>query len=239
MAAGFVVLSFGPLLHCSGKVVVGHLLPYYWVIQKVPVLDGIRVPVRFTLMAFFGLAVAAGHGTQELSRRLKTSLVALLFGFLVFLDFLQIPLSVIPKPDASAHNALVEKTGPCVVLDAPADEYFTRLKAQYLQMDHELPTVTGALGRDPGHTYAVFDSIPHLGGILMTDGAAPKIAATDPVIRSEVQWLMELGVESVVFHRSRMESNSEDWRLRQLHAALGPPEYTDSSYVGWVLGFNS
>jgi hypothetical protein len=220
----------------AGDVLVGCLLPYYWMIQNVPVLNGIRVPVRFTLIAYLGLAVAAAYGVQEFVTRRKTQLVAFVIGCLVFLDFLQIPLSTIPAPSAAAHRAILRQTGPCIVLDAPTDDYFTRLKSQFLQMDHTVPVVTGVVGREPGHAYCLFDRIPHLAGLLLSSEAETPVAPDDPQVHREVHWLREKGIHGIVFHRQRLEPAVERRKLRQLEAVLGSPAYTDTLYSGWVLG---
>lgn len=235
LAAGSVILSFGPLLHVSGKVITGRLLPYHWLIQNVPILDGIRVPVRFTLLGSLGIAIAAGRGSQEMARRLKTPIAAVIVGGLVFVDFMQAPLQTIPRPNAPAHQAILEVRSSCALLDIPVDEYFTRLKSQYLQMEHGSATVSGALGRDPGHTFALMDSLPTLQEAFMTDAVQPSTEISEVAARQELRWLSRRGIGGVIFHRHRLPAATEEERQGRLLSLLGVPLYTDSLYIGWAL----
>jgi hypothetical protein len=235
LASGAVVLSFGPLLHVSGKVVVGRPLPYYWLIQKTPILNGIRVPVRFTLLALLGLSVTAAGGVEEIARRLGKRRIALLAGILVFFDFLQAPLSTTPSPEAPAHEAILAEVGSCALYDIPSDDYATRLKAQYLQMEHTCPTVTGVLGRDPGHAFALLDSTPTLRSVLASNTQPPPGGIAEDAAHQELLLLSRIGIGGIVLHRYALDAATLEMKLLHLHSLLGSPVYIDSLYVGWAL----
>ncbi len=237
LAGDFTVLSLGPLLHLGGEVIAGRFLPYYWLIQRVPLLDGLRVPVRFVLLSSLCLAVAVAVGTEKLIGSLKWPAVGILAGCLIFVEFSQVPFDVTPLPAAPAHVAVsAQMTEGAAFLDVPVDEYFTRLDAQYCQTVHGRPIVAGAIGRDPGHAVVLLDSLPQ--------SAARFIAVRPPERRSKALSppsrlygrLVDLGIEGVVLHRGRLPKASEEAILEYLRDFLGKPFYVDSLYVGWALG---
>jgi len=235
LAGIFLTFSLGPLFHFSGNVVSGRHLPYYWIIQKVPVLNGIRVPVRFTLLVSLGLAVAVASGAHELARKTRKQFIAVILGLLIFFDFLQVPFQMISKPSAPAHRTILQKSGPGILLDAPLDEYSTRLRAQYVQTAHGSTTITGALGRDPGHVFAILDSLPQLAGLLSLRGQGTTDLSREGY-RRDLDYLEEIGVRGVVFHKGRQPVSLEKPKIDSLRGLLGIPVYDDSLYVGWVLG---
>jgi len=229
----FTVLSLGPLLHIGGDVVMGRPLPYALFVEPVPVLNGVRVPLRFTLLAILGLSVVAGFGIERLTRQRGYGFVGILAGFIVFVDFLQIPLETTEKPEAPAHIALVTAHPDInAFLDLPVDDYSTRMRAEYCQTVHTRPIVTGAIGRDPAHFLAILDSIPELKGVGTTwdflyDDSNPFDSTTVVKIR-------QMGIGGVVVHREGM-GDREDGTLHTLSSILGPPLFTNEEFLAWPV----
>jgi hypothetical protein len=62
-----VVMSLGPVLVFNGRV-TGIPLPYAFFSAVLPGFSAMRVPARFALLAWVGLAVLAGFGVQRLAR---------------------------------------------------------------------------------------------------------------------------------------------------------------------------
>ena len=78
LAATFVLLSFGPFLHVGHRQ-GGRFIRYgirytypmpYWLLNSVPVLNGIRVPGRFSVVAILALDVLAAVGLAWVTSRL-------------------------------------------------------------------------------------------------------------------------------------------------------------------------
>jgi hypothetical protein len=70
------VLSLGPGLHVGGRLVNAGVLPYERVVQWIPILQFMGVPVRFAFAATFGLAAALAPTLDALRRWLPWWLLA-------------------------------------------------------------------------------------------------------------------------------------------------------------------
>lgn len=79
-----VILALGPVLHIGGRVMtpaavtapdadgsMSLVMPFTWM-QSLPLLSGLRSPVRMLTLAGIGLGVLAGFGVDRLTRSLRT-----------------------------------------------------------------------------------------------------------------------------------------------------------------------
>ena len=132
---GFYTLSLGPYLHYKGVLDPPVAMPYMWIYKHLPFYENIRTVGRyfvwamlaFSVLAAFGLrfigGLVAGNGSKsnkdrnkedvtfQLPKRgfriLAAKFVYVLFGVIIAVEFLAIPLKV----NVLAHSSFYEKLG--------------------------------------------------------------------------------------------------------------------------------
>ncbi len=190
-AVTFFVLALGPFLHVHGRYrftldgeVLSVPLPYL-VLHYIPLLNGVRVPSRFTELLVFSLAVLAGYGLAAICARLeaprwRVALVgALLVGGAV-------ELAAAPFPVASAkapriYSEIGSRREPFTVLELPLD--WRIIKYHYYQTIHGKRMLVGhpVRSREKYSTYpAGLPLIPILRQPrLLLEGSAPADGRRD------------------------------------------------------------
>jgi hypothetical protein len=159
-AAVFTVLSLGALLHVGGRwmfdiegVPITFPLPGL-LLQFLPGVGALRALSRFTVMVMLSLAVLVGLGIAALvdhlsvrrSRPLVVSAVGGLVGLAILVEYLCIPLPVLPTEMPRVFEAMGAEAGPRgSLLDVPLDPRIA--KYQYFQTAHQKPLISGHVPR--------------------------------------------------------------------------------------------
>jgi hypothetical protein len=204
VSAGFS-LSFGANEVAFGESlspVVARLLPYPYLYNVLPLLQGLRVPLRFALLVTFGLAVLAGIGFAGLGRRLwangqRLPIMAALISVLILIEHLPSPLPGESVPyGGEVYSWLAGVPEDAIVLEMPyylhTDRSFMELQRVYQSVGHWRHLVNGASGFKP--TWLV-----ELGRIL---DVFPDWRSLDV--------LQQLEVDYVVLHRHEYDSMAWD-----------------------------
>lgn len=222
LAATFVLLSFGPFLHVGHRQ-GGRFIRYgirytypmpYWLLNSVPVLNGIRVPGRFSVVAILALDVLAAVGLAGLMGRLASRYgprlalfapaVALL---LVLVEFFPHGLVTqqpgIPRP----YSAIAADAGRTAVLEIPlqwrtgfgdfGDVAGDHSIFLYYATRHGKPLAGGMAARYPRRARQALLSQPVYAQVVALqqgDLAAATFSADD---------LRRAGIGYVVYHRDR------------------------------------
>jgi hypothetical protein len=210
MAAAGLLLSFGANELALGEAAapwLGRLLPYPYLFDLVPLLQGFRVPARFALLPAFGLAALAGIGwalifqrlregstghTQGGRSRLRVSVTALL-ALLLLSEHLAAPLPGVSVPYGGAtYDWLAARARHGAVIELP---YYLHTGRSYIELDrvyqsarHWRPIVNGTSGFKPAW-------MVQLGRVL---DAFPDWRSFD--------LLRRLGVRYVVLHRDEYDA---------------------------------
>ena len=222
LAATFVLLSFGPFLHVGHRQ-GGRFIRYgirytypmpYWVLNSVPVLNGIRVPGRFSVVAILALDVLAAVGLAWLmgwlAQRhgprlaLMAPAVALL---LVLVEFFPQGLVTqqpgIPRP----YSAIAADRGRKAVLEIPlqwrtgfgdfGDVQGDHSIFLYYATRHGKPLAGGMAARYPLRSRQALLSRPVYSQVvaLQQGDLAAATFSTDDLRRA--------GIGYVVYHRDR------------------------------------
>ena len=222
LVATFVLLSFGPFLHVGHRQ-GGRFIRYgirytypmpYWVLNSVPVLNGIRVPGRFSVVAILALDVLAAVGLASLMgrlaerhkpwRALALPVVALL---LVLVEFF--PHGVVTqKPEIPRpYSAIAADPGRKAVLEIPlqwrtgfgdfGDISGDHSIFLYYATRHGKPLAGGMVARYPARSrQALLDHPVYAQVVALQQGdlAAATFSAAD---------LRQAGIGYVVYHRDR------------------------------------
>jgi len=153
-----VVASLGPTLVWRG-VDTGIVLPYGIAYDWLPPLHALRGPSRWSLLASFGLAIAAGAGAARLTPRAAAVLVVLALG-----EALSIPLPTWALPvksdDVETYRELASGKGALIELPlAPseAERYQIESERDYASTLHWRPIANGYSGWAPPTYVALAD----------------------------------------------------------------------------------
>ncbi|GAB4422552.1 MAG: hypothetical protein Kow0031_00420 [Anaerolineae bacterium] len=201
---GFV-LSFGANDQAFGAAaapVAARLLPYPLLYEWLPLLQGLRVPLRFALLPLFALALLSGIGFAWLAGRVAPlrrhpAIFAAVIAGLMLLEHLPAPLpgvAVPPPPPVSAWLA-ANTPADAVVMELPfvlhTPDSRIDLLREYHSTVHWRRLVNGASGFEPLY-------LEELGHLF---DAFPNWQAFDAARR--------LGVQLLVLHQNQFDA--ADW----------------------------
>ena len=212
LALVLVVLSWGPVLHINGqsvfdldgmKVIVG--LPYI-ILHYVPLLNDLRAPHRFSVVALMALAMLAGCGTawvlaraqmpalanRRAARVVSGVLIAAVCGIVGF-EHVNLPLPLADTTVPAIYQRIGQEPGDFTIMDiplgwrsgfGPVGTENTRL--QYFQTVHGKPLISGFAARTPSFIFDYFQREPILGAIaqLESEGRLPAGEALRSVVRA-------------------------------------------------------
>jgi hypothetical protein len=240
--AVFFVLSLGPFLHVNGWT-GDHFETYgsrysvplpFFLLHSVPLLNGVRVPGRFSVVGILALDVLAALALARLARgrpRLGWGAAALALGVIVA-EFFPAAITTLPAAVPSPYAAIRADPDPGAVLEIPLqwrtgyDGYgggiprYTTMP-MYYAIEHRKPLVNGMVARYPKRRIEGLLGIPvyrQLVG-LHRDGPAPPATFTAAELR-------RLGIGFVVYHRGLPYPGVETY-LR----SLGLPVLADDGTV--------
>jgi hypothetical protein len=212
LALALVVLSLGPILHINGqstfnldgmKVIAG--MPYI-VLHYIPVLNGLRVPQRFSVVAMLCFGVLAGAGAYWVLGRSRSHVAqALLLALMIVLVSVEHILVPIPLADArvpSIYDTIAQEAGDFTIMDIPLGWRSgfgpigtENTQLQYYQVVHGKRLISGFAARTPSFIFDYFKRQPILNAIatLESEGRLPPDAnARDPALAAELAYFYDL-----------------------------------------------
>jgi hypothetical protein len=218
LAAVFAVLALGPILHFNGK--TGALFHYhdaaftvplpYIGLHFLPVLNGVRVPGRFSVVTILALDVLAAVALARLAaaRPRLGKAVAVLALVAVVVEFYPRPMAVQPVAVPRPYAAIAADPDPGAVLEIPlqwvtgfgsfGDPDGNHTQWMYYATRHGKPLTGGMVARYPKRKVEELRRIPVYSQLMAMQTNPPiGIATFGP---SE---LRDLGIGFVVYHRDR------------------------------------
>lgn len=243
------VLAMGPFLQAGGA--SGGVFTYlgrtfsvplpYLVVHFVPVLNGVRVPGRFAILAILALDVLAALALTAILRRRPKWAAAMcaLVVAVAIVEFLPGPIRHHPVAVPEPYHRIQGDVGTGAVLEVPlqwqsgtdlvGDRPFGRDDTIFLYYAtvHRRPLVSGYLSRYPVGRLERLTAIPVYRQILAL-GEEPGY--TGPATFT-VDDLRELGIGYVVYHRDR------PWPAAYAYlSGLGLPVLADDgTIVAWKV----
>jgi hypothetical protein len=223
MIAGvFAVLSLGPFLHVNGWTGAAFErfgftysvpLPFY-VFHRIPVLSGLRIPGRFSIMAALAIGVTASVALARILRNRSRSwqwqwglpALVLVVTMVELLPGPRVPVQANEAP--AAYKAIERSRDQGAVLEVPLfwRDGFGQVGSTdnqdlllYYATQHERPVVNGMIARLPVKRRAALYGFPVFRQLLTLQG---QPGFSDPVAFTSGH-LRELGISFVVYHRSR------------------------------------
>lgn len=250
LAIGAGVLALGPFLQFGGR--TGGVFSYlgrrftlplpYLAVHFVPVLNGIRVPGRFAIVAILALDVLAAVTLASLSRRHPRWAWALCAAALAvtLVEFLPGGLSMHPTAVPEPYHRIAADAGGGAVLEIPlqwqsgtsvvGDTAVVRDDTifVYYATVHGRPLVSGYLSRYPERRLTRLSAIPLYRQVL----ALGKEPGFDDRPTFDASDLRRQGIGYVVYHRDR------PWPAAYAYlSGLGLPVLADDgTIVVWKVG---
>ncbi len=181
LAAVFVVLSLGPVLHVHARPVApGPYLSLYYVLLPLHV---VRVTARFAVIVFAAVALLAAFGLRAVEARLRRRPRALRLVRLAVFLALGAEYAVTPAPlqpaawSARPVDAVLRAApGDAAVLEWPTNVAEIDADAMVRSLVHGKYLVNGLSGFVP-------ESLRELSGLLTTPGSPFPTAEADAVLR--------------------------------------------------------
>ena len=248
LAAVMGVLALGPFLQVAGRSGSGFsylgrefVLPLpYMVIRAVPLLNGVRVPGRFAIVAILALDVlAAGALAALLHRRSRLGVASLgLALVLVVVEFLPGRLAQHPVAVPAPYHRIAADGGTGAVLEIPlqwqsgtavvGDRSRDHTIFLYYATVHGRPLVSGYLSRYPDERLERLTAIPMYRQVLALVGDP----GFDDPAEFDADDLRRLGIGYVVYHRDRPEPKAYEYL-----DTLGLERLSDDGTVlAWKVG---
>lgn len=253
----FSVLSLGPFLQVNGwtgdryhRFLRSYSVPMpYQALRAVPIVNGVRVPARFAVVAVLALCVLASLALTRLGRRdgragLVVAAVALA---LILAESLPQGTTTLPAAIPAAYRKVAADPGRGAVLEIPLQWHtgygnYGEWNGDhsiflYYATEHGKPMVNGVLPRYPVRKLDRLERIPVFDQLLgfQTD-ASPAIYQPLPAGRPTGEPhppptftptdLRQLGIGYVVYHRDRPRPAAFDYLSR-----LGLPVLADDGTV--------
>jgi hypothetical protein len=255
--ATFFVLSLGPFLQVNGwtgdryhRFLRSFSVPMpYQALRAVPIVNGVRAPGRFAVVAILALAVLAALALTRLERRHRRAGLAVsgVVLALILAESLPKTTTTLPAATPAAYRKIAADPGRGAVLEIPLQWHTgygnygewdgDHSVFLYYATEHGKPVVNGVLPRYPVRNLDRLQRLPVYDQLLgfQTDaapttyqplpaGRPPGEAHPPPTFRAAD--LEHLGIGYVVYHRDRPRPAAFDYLTR-----LGLPVLADDGTV--------
>jgi hypothetical protein len=129
----FALLSLGPILHIAGNATIIPL-PFA-LVNNIPILNNIRIPMRYGLMVFFGASLLAGAGALVILRSrqwLVAPIVALLLAESIVFPYPTLAFDV-PR----IYEQIAQTPDDATVLEIPSFNWRYASKNEAYQVVHQ------------------------------------------------------------------------------------------------------
>lgn len=245
VAAAAVVLALGPILHVGGAPVFAWM-PYRF-LAELPLFGLMRLPHRWMLLVFLGLAVLAARGARGFSW---------LAAFLLWAEVTWFAVPARPLTDIAPPTVVASIDGP--VLDLPPRTIGLDARGRYLvwQRVHRQPVAYTLLMQSLGPTIAAEPLVQAVAGLDSRDPIAEKIVEAEQfrqrelavaaaawrndrgdaeAVRGAADRLRAMGYELVVLHGPLLDPDDAVAIYDLLRAELGPPDEEIDEALLWRL----
>lgn len=234
----FALLSLGPVLHIAGAN-TNIPLPFAFV-NNIPVLNHIRIPMRYGLMVFFGASVLAGAGTLVLlawRRWLFIPLVAL-----VLLEAAVFPYPTLEFRVPAVYEQIAQTRGDFSVLEIPSFNWRHAAKNEAYQAIHQkriLRAYTNRIAPDLADYFNLRQTPIVVRSLRILEGAEKGILTEQEIAQDRAaldDTLQFFNLRYALVHRDQLDAA----RVAEIDAYLrnvlnATMFYQDDSVTGYQL----
>lgn len=192
LALGGLVLALGARPYWNGELLETVTLPFA-AFESVPLYRALRVANRFLILTSLGLAVLASVGAARLPRASWRWAACAL----VLFEYLWLPFPLRSAAVSPYYEQLAADASAGIVLDIPFNQRNRTVHNMTAQTVHGHPIVAGYLSAFPPAPLQWIATEPALG---------PLSNVPQPNARVDVPALRELGIGTIIFHKSRLNS---------------------------------
>jgi hypothetical protein len=189
-----LILAVGSHPFWNGHLYENITLPFA-LLQQIPVLDLMNVANRFLILTSLALAILAALGWTRL--RAQTDGRFLLLAGLLVLEYLWLPFPMRATGISPIYQQLKASARQGAILDIPFNQRSRSSDDMMAQTVHERPIGGGYHSTYPPEPQRFIDQDPMLSQLV----GVPKLVR--PIDRDH---LLELGFDTVVLHKHRLES---------------------------------
>ena len=253
----FAILGLGPSLHIFGND-VGIPLPYT-IVHEIPILNNIRIPMRYGIMVMFALAMLVAIGIQNASRKFSIPKsearipnlefgiknYALRFSFLFVPFFILLEYGIFPYPVQVApipqvYSEIAKQPGDFTVLEIPSIYWRSAAIVEAYQPIHGkriLRAYTNRIAPDLADYFGTRGTPIVVRSLRLLEGQergvlAPYEIDEDQQTRDEVLRFYDL--RYAVLHRDLLKLNEVSDIDQYLRGVLGARMIADD---GVVIGY--
>lgn len=238
------VLSLGPYLQINGPILFNEGKSYtmipmpYYLIWKLPVLDFLRFPNRYSLDVELMLSIFAASGLSVMMRRNVSTIIAavVLAVVIPFETITHIPFTSSDAVVPAVYKTLKSNPSVKAIYDLPSGNDLTlpyvnyAYKYMYYQTYHHKPIVYGHLPRTPNHANDFTLQNP-----LLQVFSEPQTLNDGDIIQRDIPDYVPYGIRALNHHNIRVvilhktflstdfDKHTEEALYRQLTRILGKP----------------
>lgn len=230
-----LLFSFGPSLPIQLGGATIHIPMPYAPLRELPVIEGLRMPGRFTYIVVLLLSVVAALGVAQVLGRVPRGIrlpLALGASALLAAETIRLPMAFVPTPVSPFYRQLAAEPGDWSVVEFPfsrAGHNFTEMQAQTI---HGKRILTGQTSRDiprlPYESMAMFAQVE----------AGEALEDIERLASAEQRQLLEaLRVRYLVFRPDPFQPGRMERQIATAQQVLGPLErsYSDDELTAFRL----
>ncbi len=244
LSAGvFALLALGPVLHVAGAA-TGIPLPFA-LLNNVPIVNHIRIPMRYGILFFFSLAILAGAGARVLLERRRWLLIPL--GALVVVEAGIFPYPTLAYTVPPIYEKIAREAGDFTILEIPSFNWRFAAKNETYQITHQkriLRAYTNRIAPDVADYFSLRATPFVVKTMRVLEGAEPGEAVEDRVSQDRavlMDTLRFFNLRYAVVHRDQLEPKEftriDSYLRSVLQAAVVDPDGTshDDTVVAYTF----
>lgn len=208
VAVVFFVLSLGPVLHLFGDS-TNLPLPFAW-LNQVPIVNHIRIPMRYGLVVFFAVALLAGAGGAILLEWQKW-LIAPLVAF-VLIEAAVLPYPTLEFRVPPVYEQIARDPDDVTVLEIPSFNWRFAARNETYQVIHQkriLRAYTNRIAPDLAEYFGLRQTPIVVRTLRILEGAERGILTREELDQDEAaraQTLAFFNLRYIVLHRDQLDA---------------------------------
>lgn len=224
-ALAFCVLSFGPTLHFAG-VDLGIPLPYA-ALHELPIVNNIRIPMRYGLMTFLAAAILAASGAEVLATRGRAVLLTAFLAVLILGEAAVLPYPTLAFSVPHFYQTIADEPGVFTVLEIPTFNWRAAAANEVFQVYHQkriLRAYTNRISPDLADYFSLRQTALVVRSLRILEGAEDGTITPDELDqdRSAASAEIELfDIRYAVLHRDWLDPANADAIDKYLREVLG------------------
>lgn len=232
----FAALSLGPVLHFAG---VSTNLPLpFALVNNIPILNNIRIPMRYGLMVFFGASLLAGAGAFVVLQWRAWMLVPI--AALLLAETLVLPYPTLEFRVPRVYEKIAQTPGDATVLEIPSFNWRYAAQNEAYQAIHQkriLRAYTNRIAPDLADYFSLRRTPIVVRSLRILEGAEQGILTKDEIAEDRSvldDTLAFFNLRYAVLHRDQLPADRvtqiDEYMRNVLHARVMDDDGTVIAY---------